>query len=130
MATTAVQSPIAADTEAIIGVDGAVAARDSALSVGGTQNRNNLGGEYSASAGSTITVNDPTVLSKALEALQANNKSFSETLRNLAEDSTKGLTALAESKQTDGLSSLGKIVLMIVALGVGGWALVTYFRTK
>lgn len=141
MAITAVQSPVAADTEAIIAQDGGTAARDEAVSLGGTQNRNNIGGEFSATGGSNITVNDPTVLSKALEALQTNNQKFSETIRDIAEDSRTGssavldqalakVSALAESKQTDGISSLGKLILWGIGIGVAGYALVTYFRTS
>lgn len=141
MSNALITTPAAADSEAvsIAGSTAVTTARDGGTSLGGSQNQNNLGGEfYATGTGSNITVNG----AAGAEALAAK---FSETLAQindarsldsanttqLVTDALDKVTQLSESKQTDGISAIGKIALWVVALGVGGWVLVNFFsRSK
>lgn len=133
---------IVADSEVIgvAGSTGVTAARDEAVALGGTGNKNIIGadasgenntvnsGTLSGNKDSTITVGYDagqfqtalqTVGSNLTNALSAQSAAGSETLENVLGK----LTDLAESKQTDGESGKNQIVLYVVlaVLAVVAW---------
>lgn len=139
-----VSAPAAADSEAVALANSAgnTIARDEAVSVGGAGNAaaKDLGIAQSAGANSvqntgisgnqnsTVTVGyDAGQFQTALQTVGTNISSAvnsqaaagKESLNNVLEK----ITDLAESKQTDGLSNLGKTVLWALVIGVLGiWA--------
>lgn len=102
----------------------------SGVSLGGSNNKNNLGGEYNAPGGNISVGYDAAQFQSSLAAVGGNlNSALKAQAANQNEtlDKVLGqLSSLAESKQTDGVSGLSKTALWglgIVAAGFVVWAL-------
>lgn len=113
----------AAGNEGVAASASGVGAKDNAVALGGTGNKNNLGGEYNLGAGANLTIQGAAgveaVAAKFTDALaQINDTSSLDRAdqNKLVADSLAKVAALAESKQTDGISSLGKLALWGLAI--------------
>ena len=116
-----------ADAEAISATTNAVAAKDAGVALGGTNNKNNLGGEYNLSGAANLTINGAAgaeaIATKFADSLAKINDTASldrEGANQLVTDALGKVASLSESKQTDGLSSLGQLVLWGLGFIVAG----------
>jgi hypothetical protein len=143
---------VAADTEAIavsnstgtaaardeaVSVTGpGVAAKDNGMAIGGSGNRNIFGGvEIGGANSGSIIINDTAsteaVVKKFTETLAAINDSAGTStletqklLGSTVSDALEKITSLSESKQTEGITSLGRLALWglgIILAGVLVW---------
>ena len=126
-------TPTAADAQAIAASGGSSVAKDQAIVLAGAGNRNNLGGEYTVTGGSNLTINGAAgaeaIAAKFTEALAQINDSSSldrASSNQLVTDALGKVSALSESKQTDGISSLGRLVLWGLAIGAAGLLIWTW----
>lgn len=102
----------------------------SGVSLGGSGNKNNLGGEYNAPNGTISVGYDAAQFQSSLQAVGGNlNSALKAQAANQNEtlDKVLGqLATLAESKQTEGVSGLSKTALWALAIGalaVVAWAI-------
>lgn len=130
---------VAASDEAVAaGVTGSAASNG--ISLGGFLSSNQVGGIRTDMMGKTISGgvevtgnNSAPITINQAAGVEALGKEFSSVLDTLAEssnnivqDALSKVTALSESKQTDGVSSLGRLALWglgIVVVGVLGFFL-------
>ena len=121
----AVTTQADSDAQITSGASGA-SARDNAIALTGGSK---IGDEYNAQGGGSITVNNTAAgaealaekFTKSLEAINSTASLDRENSNSLVTDALNRVAALAESKQTEGISSLGKIALWGVGLIVGGF---------
>ncbi len=93
-----------------------VAARDGAVSLGGSSNRNNLGGEINASGYASITVGDAGAYDFAKSVLETYNGSLSDLVNRQAvatKETTGVLAKLFETKTDAGDTERNRVILYI-----------------
>jgi hypothetical protein len=105
---------------------GAIGKND-AIVLGGTNNRNNLGGEYTVGNNSTLTINAAAgaeaiadKFTTALADINASSAEQREGVNNIISDALGKISELSESKQTDGISAIGKVWLWGIVAAVAG----------
>jgi hypothetical protein len=104
----------------------------SGVSLGGSNNKNNLGGEYNAPGGNISVGYDAAQFQSSLAAVGGNlNSALKAQAANQNETLDKVLTqlsSLAESKQTDGVSGLSKTALYAIAIVTVGLVVWLFYR--
>ncbi len=124
-----------ADNQAQALSGGSVAGKDQAVTLGGSGNKNVLGGEYNVGSNANLTINGAAgaeaIAGKFTETLAQINDTASLDRANsnqLVTDALNKVAAAATTQATGGISALGQLSLW--GLGIVAAVLVVFFWSK
>lgn len=133
--TQATTNNTQADNEAQIATGSSVVGKDQAVTLAGSGNRNNLGGEYTVGQNATLTINGAAgaeaIAGKFAETLAQINDTASldrASSNQLVADALGKVATAATTQATGGISALGQLSLW--GLGIVAAVLMVFFWSK